>query len=164
MRFLPDKSSMISCGWKASSGFIRVKEEDISSSMVISRHLLVLLHSLSSSCFSLVVSFSLTKISCWDDMEVPEESFHWSSWDSRTCYPRRAFIQGLTDDHWWAKEKNEINPWQTSQEKKHSRFHGLFFHLFCFLLLPDSPTLVYFISLDELERKREKERIKKDDI
>ena len=38
------------------------------------------------------------KISCWDDMEVPEESFHWSSWDSRTCYPRRAFIQGLTDD------------------------------------------------------------------
>ena len=38
------------------------------------------------------------KISCWDDMEVPEESFHWSSWDSRTCYPWRAFIQGLTDD------------------------------------------------------------------
>jgi len=34
----------------------------------------------------------------WDDMEVPEESFHWSSWDSWTCYPRRAFIQGLTDD------------------------------------------------------------------
>ena len=31
-------------------------------------------------------------------MEVPEESFHWSSWDSRTCYPQRAFIQGLTDD------------------------------------------------------------------
>ena len=31
-------------------------------------------------------------------MEVPEESFHWSSWDSRTCYPRRAFIQGLSDD------------------------------------------------------------------
>ena len=31
-------------------------------------------------------------------MEVPEESFHWSSWDSRTCYPRRAFIQELTDD------------------------------------------------------------------
>ena len=31
-------------------------------------------------------------------MEVPEESFHWSSWDSWTCYPRRAFIQGLTDD------------------------------------------------------------------
>ena len=28
MRFLPDKSSMISCGWKASSGFIRVKEEE----------------------------------------------------------------------------------------------------------------------------------------
>ena len=38
------------------------------------------------------------KISLWDDMEVPSESFHWSSWDSRTCYPRRAFIQGLTDD------------------------------------------------------------------
>ena len=34
-------------------------------------------------------------------MEVPEESFHWSSWDSRTCYPRRAFIQGLTDDRFW---------------------------------------------------------------
>ena len=31
-------------------------------------------------------------------MEVPSESFHWSSWDSRTCYPRRAFIQGLSDD------------------------------------------------------------------
>ena len=31
-------------------------------------------------------------------MEVPEESFHWSSWDSRTCYPRRAFNQGLTDN------------------------------------------------------------------
>ena len=29
---------------------------------------------------------------------LAEESFHWSSWDSRTCYPRRAFIQGLTDD------------------------------------------------------------------
>ena len=28
----------------------------------------------------------------------------------------------------------------------------------CMSLLPDSPTLVYFISLDELERKREKER------
>ena len=42
----------------------------------------------------------LLKISLWDDMEVPEESFHWSSWDSWTCYPRRAFIQGLTDD-WW---------------------------------------------------------------
>ena len=36
--------------------------------------------------------------SLWDDMEVPSESFHWSSWDSRTCYPRRAFIQGLSDD------------------------------------------------------------------
>ena len=32
------------------------------------------------------------------DMEVPSESFHWSSWDSRTCYPWRAFNQGLTDD------------------------------------------------------------------
>ena len=40
-------------------------------------------------------------------MEVPEESFHWSSWDSRTCYPRRAFIQGLTDDR-----KGEMERWQ----------------------------------------------------
>ena len=32
----------------------------------------------------------LLKISLWDDMEVPEESFHWSSWDSRTCYPKSA--------------------------------------------------------------------------
>jgi hypothetical protein len=32
------------------------------------------------------------------DMEVPSESFHRSSWDSRTCYPRRAFNQGFTDD------------------------------------------------------------------
>ena len=31
-------------------------------------------------------------------MEVPSESFHRSSWDSRTCYPRRAFNQGLTDN------------------------------------------------------------------
>ena len=31
-------------------------------------------------------------------MEVPSESFHRSSWDSRTCYPRRAFNQRLTDD------------------------------------------------------------------
>jgi len=31
-------------------------------------------------------------------MEVPEESFHWSSWDSRTCYPRRAFNQQITDE------------------------------------------------------------------
>ena len=31
-------------------------------------------------------------------MEVPSESFHRSSWDSRTCYPRRAFNQGLSDD------------------------------------------------------------------
>ena len=49
----------------------------------------------------------LLKISLWDDMEVPEESFHWSSWDSRTCYPRRAFIQGLTDDR-----KGEMERWQ----------------------------------------------------
>ena len=35
----------------------------------------------------------LIKISLWDDMEVPSESFHWSSWDSRTCYPRRAFVR-----------------------------------------------------------------------
>jgi len=39
-------------------------------------------------------------------MEVPEESFHWSSWDSRTCYPQRAFIQGLTDDYIKEKENN----------------------------------------------------------
>ena len=26
----------------------------------------------------------------WADMEVPTESFHRSSWDSRTCYPWRA--------------------------------------------------------------------------
>ena len=31
-------------------------------------------------------------------MEVPSESFHRSSWDSRTCYPRRAFNQRLTND------------------------------------------------------------------
>ena len=31
-------------------------------------------------------------------MEVPSSSFHRSSWDSRTCYPRRAFNQTLTDD------------------------------------------------------------------
>ena len=31
-------------------------------------------------------------------MEVPSESFHWSSWDSRTCYPRRAFNQQITDE------------------------------------------------------------------
>ena len=68
----------------------------MSSFLILSFGLLV--SSSSSFFFSLVVSFSLTKISCWDDMEVPEESFHWSSWDSRTCYPRRAFIQGLTDD------------------------------------------------------------------
>ena len=30
----------------------------------------------------------------------------------------------------------------------------------CMSLLPDSPTLVYFISLDELERKREKDTSK----
>ncbi len=30
-------------------------------------------------------------------MEVPSESFHRSSWDSRTCYPRRAFNQKTTD-------------------------------------------------------------------
>ena len=34
----------------------------------------------------------------WADMEVPSESFHRSSWDSRTCYARRAFNRGLTDD------------------------------------------------------------------
>ena len=30
-------------------------------------------------------------------MEVPSESFHTSSSGSRTCYPRRAFNQKLTD-------------------------------------------------------------------
>ena len=29
-------------------------------------------------------------------MEVPRESFHKSSWDSRTCYRRRAFNRGFT--------------------------------------------------------------------
>jgi len=41
---------------------------------------------------------SESRINLWDDMEVPEESFHWSSWDSRTCYPRRAFNQQITDE------------------------------------------------------------------
>ena len=36
----------------------------------------------------------------WADMEVPSESFHRSSWDSRTCYPRRAFNQKTTDGSW----------------------------------------------------------------
>ena len=31
-------------------------------------------------------------------MEVSSESFHRSSSESRTCYPRRAFNQGLIDD------------------------------------------------------------------
>ena len=31
-------------------------------------------------------------------MEVPSESFHRCSWDSRTCYPRRAFNQRLTNE------------------------------------------------------------------
>ena len=30
-------------------------------------------------------------------MEVPSESFHKRFWDSRTCYPRRAFNQRLTN-------------------------------------------------------------------
>ena len=34
----------------------------------------------------------------WADMEVPKQSFNKSSWDSRTCYPRRAFNQGLTNN------------------------------------------------------------------
>ena len=56
------------------------------------------------------------KISLWDDMEVPSESFHWSSWDSRTCYPRRAFIQGLSDDIL------KTNPWKEgSKETKDKR-------------------------------------------
>ena len=33
---------------------------------------------------SLAAGFLLSN-SLWDDMEVPSESFHWSSWDSRTC-------------------------------------------------------------------------------
>ena len=54
-------------------------------------------------------------------MEVPTESFHRSSWDSRTCYARRAFNRGLTDDcspghglvlrflsSWWANARPPI--------------------------------------------------------
>jgi len=41
---------------------------------------------------------SLGQVKRRADMEVPSESFHRSSWDSRTCYPRRAFNQGFTDD------------------------------------------------------------------
>ena len=81
--------------------------------------------------FSLVVSFSLTKISCWDDMEVPEESFHWSSWDSRTCYPRRAFIQGLTDD-------------QENERRERARSY------LCFVLLIHSPRLSLFYVKESL--------------
>ena len=44
----------------------------------------------------------------WADMEVPSESFHRSSWDSRTCYARRAFNRGLTDDCWCREYKVEI--------------------------------------------------------
>ena len=52
-------------------------------------------------------------------MEVPEESFHWSSWDLRTCYPQRAFIQGLTDDFLKGKGKvrNQIAFSQEEEEK-----------------------------------------------
>ena len=35
-------------------------------------------------------SSGLGKWLWWADMEVPTESFHRSSWDSRTCYPWRA--------------------------------------------------------------------------
>ena len=38
-------------------------------------------------------------------MEVPSESFHRSSQDSRTCYPRRAFNQRLTINS--SRVKNE---------------------------------------------------------
>ena len=40
-------------------------------------------------------------------MEVPSESFHRSSWDSRTCYARRAFNRGLTDDLWAARRASQ---------------------------------------------------------
>ena len=53
---------------------------------------------LSFSCIFSFISKGYQRLNLWDDMEVPEESFHWSSWDSRTCYPRRAFNQRLTDD------------------------------------------------------------------
>ena len=45
----------------------------------------------------------------WADMEVPSESFHRSSWDSRTCYPRRAFNQGLTDAIMWEERVGRAN-------------------------------------------------------
>ena len=64
------------------------------------------------------------KISLWDDMEVPEESFHWSSWDSRTCYPRRAFIQGLSDDIL------KTNPWLPSLSCSLTTF-GIYLVSFC---------------------------------
>jgi len=51
-------------------------------------------------------------------MEVPEESFHWSSWDSRTCYPRRAFIQGLTDDIMAHQRKDNMFESQKAQETR----------------------------------------------
>ena len=63
----------------------------------------------------------LLKISLWDDMEVPEESFHWSSWDSRTCYPRRAFIQELTDD--LSYRRWNITNW-TTRDHRQGSFSG----------------------------------------
>ena len=92
--------------------------------------------------FSLVVSFSLTKISCWDDMEVPEESFHWSSWDSRTCYPRRAFIQGLTDDQDVQRKKKRNESWLPSDPRNLSvRRLSLSSHHHFLVLLGFEPTL-----------------------
>ena len=59
-------------------------------------------------------------------MEVPEESFHWSSWDSRTCYPRRAFIQGLTDDQenvvW---ERDETEDATVGEQERYQHFSFL---------------------------------------
>ena len=49
-------------------------------------------------------------------MEVPSESFHRSSWDSRTCYPRRAFNQEKTDGSpmGWQVHSLNPNPWKSS--------------------------------------------------
>ena len=63
-------------------------------------------------------------------MEVPEESFHWSSWDSRTCYPRRAFIQGLTDDQENERRERRLTDRFLGSDGNDSRSYG---HLFGFL-------------------------------
>ena len=60
-------------------------------------------------------------------MEVPEESFHWSSWDSRTCYPRRAFIQGLTDDQENERRERRLTDRFLGSDGNDSRSYG---HLF----------------------------------